>query len=140
VAENQYGQAYLFVEAGLITAITRARIIEAVGQDPEAVMMVATDAVFSTSPLTLDLGKGLGQWEEKLWPDLFIAQPGVYFSPEKLQAGAETEAFDGVKSRGVKPSVIGEAAPQFLRTFEEWIDLLHQPGALELTLSGPRQP
>jgi len=73
------------VEAGLITAITRAQIMEAVGQDPEAVVMIATDAVFSTRPLALDLGVGLGQWELKQWPDLFIAQPGVYFSPTLLR-------------------------------------------------------
>ncbi len=69
------------VAAGLVTAMTRARLIEAVGQDPEAIVMLATDAVFSTRPLSLDIGEGLGQWEEKVWPDLFIAQPGVYWSP-----------------------------------------------------------
>jgi hypothetical protein len=127
------------VEAGLITAITRAQIIAAVAQDPGAVVMVATDAIFSTRPLKLDVGKGLGQWEEKLWPDLFIAQPGVYFSPAKLQSNTTAAAVEGVKSRGVKRSVIGKAAPQFLRTFEEWIELLHRPGALELALSEPRQ-
>ena len=36
------------VSAGLITAITRARLIEALGQDPHSVVMLATDAVFST--------------------------------------------------------------------------------------------
>jgi hypothetical protein len=47
-------------------------LIEAIGQDPHAVVMIATDAVFSTQPLlSLDIGDGLGQWEEKLWPDLF---------------------------------------------------------------------
>ena len=38
--------------------------------------MLATDAVFSTRPLALDIGDELGQWEEKQWQDLFIAQPG----------------------------------------------------------------
>jgi hypothetical protein len=63
-----------------------------VGQDPEAVAMIATDAVFSTRPLKLNLGNALGQWEEKLWPDLFIAQPGVYFSPTKLHNWSDVAA------------------------------------------------
>ena len=93
------------VSAGLITAITRARLIEAIGQDPHSVVMVATDAVFSTRPLSLDIGERLGQWEEKIWPDLFIAQPGVYWSPSELEKS--------VKSRGAPRSIIGPAAPQF---------------------------
>ena len=55
-------------------------------------------------------------------PDLFIAQPDVYFSPAKLQSDTTAGAFEGIKSRGVKRSVIGKAAPQFRRAFEEWID------------------
>jgi hypothetical protein len=130
------------VEAGLITAITRAQIIAAVGQNPEAVVMVATDAVFSTRPLQLDLGNGLGQWEEKPWPDLFVAQPGVYFSPAKLRDSSDAAVGigDGVKSRGVKRSVIGKAAPQFLQTFEEWFELIQGPGALELVFKERQIP
>jgi hypothetical protein len=93
------------VSAGLITAITRARLVEALGQDPHSVVMVATDAVFSVRPLSLDIGERLGQWEEKVWPDLFIAQPGVYWSPSELEKS--------VKSRGAPRSVIGPAAPRF---------------------------
>jgi hypothetical protein len=128
------------VEAGLITAITRARIMEAVGQDPEGVVMIATDAVMTSRRLALDIGKGLGQWEEKIWPDLFIAQPGVYFSPTRLGNNSASELTDGIKSRGVKRSVIGKAAPQFMRNFEEWFDLLRQPGARELILTERKIP
>jgi hypothetical protein len=69
------------VSVGLITAITRARLIEALGQSPRSVVMLATDAVFIREPLLLDIGEGLGQREEKVWPDLFIAQPGVHWFP-----------------------------------------------------------
>ena len=72
------------VSAGLITAITRAQLLEALGQNPRSVVMLATDAVFSREPLSLDIGEAPGQWEEKVWPDLFIAQPGVYWSPSDL--------------------------------------------------------
>jgi hypothetical protein len=111
------------VAAGLITAITRARLIEAIGQDPHSVVMVATDAVFSTRPLSLDSGEKLGQWDEKIWPDLFIVKPGVYWSPSELQKS--------VKSRGAPRSIIGPAAPRFHEVFDEWVHLLRQPGAMK---------
>jgi hypothetical protein len=114
------------VAAGLITAITRAALIEALAQDPEAVVMLATDAVFSTRPLSLDIGDALGQWEEKVWPDLFIAQPGVYWSPSELQTS--------VKSRGAPRSIIGEAAHRFHEVFTEWVKLMRRPRAMESVL------
>jgi hypothetical protein len=120
------------VSAGLITAITRARLIEALAQDPTAVVMLATDAVFSRRPLALDIGAGLGQWECHEWPDLFIAQPGVYWSPSDVSRQ--------VKSRGAPRSVIGEAAPRFLEVWDEWQDLLRQPGSRDLILAERQIP
>jgi hypothetical protein len=90
------------------------------------VVMVATDAVFSTRRLSLEIGEGLGQWEEKIWPDLFVAQPGVYWSPSELQKS--------VKSRGTPRSVIGPAAPRFQEVFEEWLRLLREPEARKCIL------
>jgi len=55
------GPYYDAVSAGLITAITRARLIEALAQDPQSVVMLATDALFSMQPLALDIGPDLGQ-------------------------------------------------------------------------------
>lgn len=120
------------VAAGLITAFTRARLIEAIGLDPEAVVMLATDAVFSARPLALDIGRGLGQWEEKAWPDLFIVKPGVYWSPSDLQKS--------VKSRGAPRSIIGGAVHRFHEVFSDWFDLLRQPGAKELLLNERQMP
>jgi hypothetical protein len=114
------------VSAGLVTAITRARLTEAIGQDPHSVVMVATDAVFSTRPLSLDIGDKLGQWEEKVWPDLFIAKPGVYWSPSDLEKS--------VKSRGAPRSIIGPAVHRFHEVFDDWLRLLRQPAALKLLL------
>jgi hypothetical protein len=114
------------VSAGLITSMTRARLTEALGPAPGAVFMVAADAVFSTQPLPLDIGEELGQWEEQTWPDLFVVQPGVYWSP--------TDMGRPIKSRGAPRSAIGDAAPQFQETFAEWFALLRDPGARELLL------
>jgi hypothetical protein len=46
------------VSAGLITAITRARLLEALGQNPRSAVMLATDSVFSRERLSLDTGEG----------------------------------------------------------------------------------
>jgi len=120
------------VSAGLITALTRARLLEPLGQDPEAVVMLATDAVFSRRPLALKVGRDLGQWECHECPDLFIAQPGVYWSPSDLS--------ELIKSRGAPRSVIGEAAPRFVEVWNEWHTLLRQPGAKELILAERQIP
>ncbi len=106
------------VSAGLITAATRARLIEALAQDPEAVFMLATDAVYSARPLSLDIGDGLGQWDAKVWPDLFVVQPGVYWSPSKQE--------ESLKSRGAPRSVIGDAAPRFVAAWSELYERLCQ--------------
>lgn len=88
--------------------------------------MLTTDAVFSTQPLSLDIGEGLGQWEEKVWPDLFIAKPGVYWSPTDLKVS--------VKSRGAPRSIIGPAAPRFQHVFDGWLDLMRRRGAMQTLL------
>src|ERR1700686_39952 len=68
--------------------------------------------------------------------------PGVYFRPAKLRNSSDAAAGlgDGIKSRGVKRSVIGKSAPQFLHTFEEWFELLYRPDALELILKERQIP
>jgi hypothetical protein len=70
-----------------------------------------------------DVGESMGQWKEKVSPDLFIAQPGVYWSPSKVAMS--------VKSRGAPRSVMGPAARQFQEVFAEFLDRLRGPGAME---------
>ena len=120
------------VSAGLITPITRARLLEAVDHDPKSVVMLATDAVFSTRPLPLDIRSGLGQWKEKVWPDLFIAKPGVYWAPSKLKTS--------VKSRGAPRSIISNAAPRFHEVFSEWFRLICDPARRETVLKERLMP
>lgn len=72
------------VWAGIITALTRAKINEAIAIDPASIIMVATDAVYSTVPLdALHKGDRLGDWEETVLDGLFIVQPGLYWCPVK---------------------------------------------------------
>lgn len=69
-------QSYFW--AGFITAGTRAQLIRAMATNPEAMVMCATDGIFSAEPLDIDLGTGLGDWEHEQLTDMFAAQPGVY--------------------------------------------------------------
>jgi len=83
------------VWAGWITAYTRSRIRDAALQNPSAVIAVETDALFTTEPLEVDLGTGLGQWEQITADGIIYLQSGVYF----LREGDEWN----VKSRGFSP-------------------------------------
>lgn len=85
--------------AGLITAITRAKLNEAIFLDPRSIIMLATDAVYSTKPLPLPLGERLGNWEQVELDGLFIVQPGLYWCPAKRKR----------KSRGLSGRFFEEA-------------------------------
>ena len=56
------------VSAGLITAAIRARLIEAQAQDPEAVFMLATDAVYTTRPSRSIQETGSGNGKPRFGP------------------------------------------------------------------------
>ena len=82
IGNPRYGN---FLYASLITARTRARINQAIASDPDSVVMIATDGVYSTRPLVLDEGTSLGQWEHQTFESIFIVKPGLYWTPEKLK-------------------------------------------------------
>lgn len=101
--------------AGLITAITRAKLIRAYGAGyQDHVVMLATDAVFSDRPLPVDIGPGLGQWEHKERAGLFIVQPGIYWS----QGSAELP-----KTRGIPRSRVIERREEFERVWFSSLDV-----------------
>jgi hypothetical protein len=67
--------------AAATTAGTRRRVMEAMLQDPHAIVQSATDGIVSLVPLELDIGENLGQWEVKHIrtdrPAIFV-QSGLY--------------------------------------------------------------
>lgn len=69
-------QSYLW--AGMITSGTRAMILRAIAQNPNAIIEVATDSIASTVPLDLPIGDNLGEWEYNHYDETFSVQPGVY--------------------------------------------------------------
>ncbi len=104
--------------AGLITALTRVKLIRAIAIDPDAVVMAATDAVYATRALheictdnSLAIGTALGTWEFKERRRMFIVQPGLYWFPEDL-------AF---KTRGVSKSVVQKHAAEFEAAWGRYI-------------------
>jgi DNA polymerase elongation subunit (family B) len=106
------GQApYRCVEwAGLITARTRARLGEVLVQQPEDVLLVATDGYVTTRKRELGAALVLGAWENAGtfdWADVW--QPGFYFLSDGLlrtrgftKADVDVQAFrDEWGERGV---------------------------------------
>jgi hypothetical protein len=110
------------IEAGLITAITRAKINDAIvaAGDPRRVVMIATDAVYTVEgPIGgLDMGEGLGQWETKQFPSLFIVRPGLYWPPNR--SGNVTDARK-LKTRGLSPKFFQPLIPTFEAAWDRWI-------------------
>ena len=66
------------VYAGLTTSITRAAIYRAMMQAPHQIAYCATDGIASSTPLSLELGSGLGQWEARQYDGLKLVQSGIY--------------------------------------------------------------
>ena len=112
------------IDAGLITAITRAKINDAIvaAGDPRRVTMIATDAVYTRDgPIAgLDLGEGLGQWEVKRFPaGMFVVRPGLYWplgGPEALAGNRK------LKTRGLSPKFFEPLIPAFEAAWERWLD------------------
>jgi hypothetical protein len=55
-------------------------IYKAIRLNPDAIIAVETDAVFSKTPLDLDVGPGLGQWERKEYKEIVYLQSGFYYA------------------------------------------------------------
>lgn len=73
-----------FLWAGMITAGTRARVLELAALNKDALVMVATDGLFFTSPLNVETDTGtLGCLESQELGETFIGQPGIYYTHPK---------------------------------------------------------
>lgn len=102
------------VWAGLITAMTRAKLNDAIYQSitvhgPGRIIMVATDAVYSLDPLIrLDCSDRLGDWETNELDGLFVVQPGLYWCParrKKKSRGLSGKFFEGDGLKGIPLTV-----------------------------------
>lgn len=66
--------------AGYITSYTRAKIYRAIALDPDAILAVETDAVFTGRPLDLPISDELGDWELTLYDEITYLQSGYYYA------------------------------------------------------------
>lgn len=78
--------------SGFIMSTTRARLFDAIMQNSERVIIASTDGLYSTVPLDLPLGDGLGQWEETRLDGLVVVQSGVFWRlRQREQPPTDTE-------------------------------------------------
>lgn len=95
------------VWAGLITAITRARLNAAMVERPDLVYMLATDGLFAAPGLEMDASDELGGWERTVYPNgMHIIQPGLYFTGHKEGCSEFGDCKCLPKTRGVPLSAI----------------------------------
>lgn len=102
------------VYGGLITAGCRRILRDAASLSPENIVMFATDGIYSLTPLDLEIGDDLGQWEADVFDDgLHLVRPGIYFSPD-----GEAK----IKTRGIGKSVVQANADRIKDTFQRIYD------------------
>lgn len=92
--------------AGWITANTRALLWSAIVQAraKDSLISVDTDAIFSSEPLTLDEGKGLGQWDYNVYDDMIYLQSGIYFL--RKQDGTWKPKFRGLDNDSISVQTV----------------------------------
>lgn len=94
--------------AGIITATTRRMLRDAAATNPDAIVMLATDGIYSLEPLDVPLSGELGGWEETVYPDMHIVQPGIYFSSDNAK----------VKTRGIARKTLMEYKQPIIEAFD----------------------
>lgn len=114
------GRFRCMVRAGLITSLTRAKLLHAVSlaKDPWDILELATDSVLSRTPLpglgAVQKSPALGDWEEKPWEGgAFLMRPGVRFPILPDAEAASTAA------RGVGMKTIHKNRARIVRLWEK---------------------
>lgn len=90
--------------AGWIQSAVRAQVMEAMMQNPKAIIAVATDGIWSIAPLALDVGEGLGQWEAEVLDRFTSVQAGIYFTNKS--AGEPIYHYRGFNQGSISESEI----------------------------------
>jgi len=83
--------------AAWVTSMCRSELWRVIRHNPQAVIGVETDSVFTTeNPATLPvkIGDGLGEWSATTYDELLYLQSGMYHT-------RQGEEWNGVRSRGI---------------------------------------
>lgn len=84
-----------YTYAGMITASTRAKLLEAACHIHKNCMIYfATDAIVCDHKLPVTIDNGLGNWSEQYTHDIFTIQPGIYLRYDEHDQLS-------IKSRGI---------------------------------------
>jgi len=102
--------------SGLIVSTVRAQLCDAalrhkLGAD---VLMLATDGVFTRTPIDLPIGKRLGEWDLKEHSGIFIVQSGVYFLPGE-------DKTKSTKTRGIPQSKVIASENEFRQVWNRYL-------------------
>lgn len=85
--KKSIGKLTNFFYASYITALTRCKVAEIKIKNPNNIIEIATDGVYSDKPIKLDIGEELGQWEEHVYDKAIYLGSGMkqlfYDKPDK---------------------------------------------------------
>ena len=120
IGHPKYGNS---IYASLITSGCREMIVNAIATHPErsrAVVMVATDGVYFTSPHpTLPRSEKLGDWEETVHENLTLFKPGVYWD-DKARDAIRDGIAPQFKARGISAVQFARCIDSIDKVFTNW--------------------
>jgi hypothetical protein len=116
--------------AGYITSATRAKIYRAAMLAPNNIIATETDALFSTTPLALDEGEALGQWERKEFSEIAYLQSGYYYATPIGEEGickyrGMDKDREGVFPAGLPYRTVLDHLCKPIRSLKQRTDTLH---------------
>lgn len=126
---------YNLAAAGYVTAHCRAELLRGALSNPGGVLTLATDGIYSTVPLKVNEGPGLGEWEKTIYPGaLWVGvQPGIYYIRE--QNGRWREMSRGIPPRrGDRQTAIRRRVGAIWRAWRDQRDSLYLRGKRMITL------
>lgn len=122
IGNPKYGNPFY---ASLITSGCRTMILDAIATHPKGthgVVMVATDGIyFVCRHPGLDIGSGLGQWEEKCHDGLTLFKPGVYWT-DATRAKIANGQDPSFKARGISAKDFAGQLSAVDNHFSRWPD------------------
>jgi hypothetical protein len=122
VGDPLFGNA---VYASLITSGCRTMILNAIASHPtkcRSVLMIATDAVYFTSPHPdLSISSKLGDWNQKIKENLTLFKPGVYWD-DKAREDIKRGDHPNFKARGISAKDFAESIMKVDIQFDSWFD------------------